>query len=107
MSSFSPPPRFVPTLTEVVEQTPMLVPTAGNVDSANLAVAELEDQLLHRLMQRIDLILERRLREAVGQLILEHTETLAPRLREEIEAVVRQSVSQAFAQEVANTPFRS
>ena len=70
MSSFSPPPRFVPTLTEVVEQTPMLVPTAGNVDSANLAVAELEGQLVHRVMQRIDLILERSLREAVGQLIL-------------------------------------
>jgi hypothetical protein len=39
------------------------------------------------------------LREVVGQLILEHTQTLAPRLREEIEMVVRESVNQAFEQE--------
>ncbi len=55
--------------------------------------------MVQRVLQRIDLVLERRLREAVGELILAHTQTLAPRLREEIELVVRQSVSQAFAQE--------
>jgi hypothetical protein len=69
--------------------------------------AELEDQMVKRVLQRVDLMLDRRLREAVGQLILEHTQTLVPRLREEIEGVVRQSVSQAFEQEVVQTPARS
>jgi hypothetical protein len=55
--------------------------------------------MVQRVLQRVDLILERRLRESVGQLILEHTQSLAPRLREEIERVVRQSVRQAFEQE--------
>jgi hypothetical protein len=55
--------------------------------------------MVQRVLQRVDLVLERRLREVVGQLILEHTQTLTPRLREEIEVVVRQSVSQAFDSE--------
>ena len=102
------PPRFVPTLTEVVQppdllpDRPLIVresltPVIATVDSL-----QLENQLVHRVLQRLDLILERRLREAVGQLVLEHTETLAPQLRVEIESVVRQSVSQAVAQEVAS-----
>ncbi|MDP1935636.1 MAG: hypothetical protein Q8K91_00355 [Hylemonella sp.] len=95
----SPPPRFVPTLTEVVEASPAvpnlsLAPSVADVDRAAM-----EDQLVERVLRRVDLILERRLRETVGQLILEHTDTLAPQLRQEIERVVRQSVSQAFAQE--------
>jgi len=68
--------------------------------------AEQEEQMVQRVLQRIDLALERRLREAVGQLILEHTQTLAPRLREEIEVVVRQAVTQAFEQEAAQAPVR-
>lgn len=104
------PPRFVPTLTEVVQPPDLLpdrpligreslTPVIATVDSL-----QLENQLVHRVLQRLDLILERRLREAVGQLILEHTEALAPQLRVEIELVVRQSVSQALAQEVASIP---
>ncbi len=109
MSDPAQPPRFVPTLTEVV------VPEhASPIDrdkvSENLAqppvpvaaqsVREIEEALVQRVLQRVDLILERRLREAVGQVILEHTETLAPRLRDEIESMVRQSLNQAFAQEM-------
>lgn len=104
------PPRFVPTLTEVV-QPPELSPDRQLTGRESLApfvntvdLLQLENQLVHRVLQRVDLILERRLREAVGQLILEHTETLAPQLRVEIESVVRQSVSQALAQEVASIP---
>ena len=69
--------------------------------------AELQDQMVQRVLQRVDLLLERRLREAVGQLILEHTATLAPRLREEIGQVVGQAVSQAFEQELIQTLSRS
>ena len=110
MSGAPTPPRFVPTLTEVVH--PSLVSglpdaTAQNVASTSNSDAplhQLEDQVLHRVMQRVmqrvDLVLETRLREAVSQLILTHTQALGPRLREEIELVVRESVSQAIAQEL-------
>lgn len=94
------PPRFVPTLTEVVHPGQAATTPASQVtEQASLGM--LEDQLVHRVMQRVDLVLERRLREAVGQVILAHTQALGPRLREEIELVVRESVSQAVAQELA------
>ncbi|WP_332774877.1 hypothetical protein [Polaromonas sp.] len=96
------PPRFVPTLTEVVQALPQ--PTAARPAGAAVPPGQLEAQILQRVMQRVDLVLERRLRETVGQLILEHTQTLAPRLREEIEQVVRESVSQALAPETAPDP---
>lgn len=91
------PPRYVPTLTEVV-QVNKLPPVTQPFEPA--ALERMEDQMVHRVMQRVDLVLERRLREAVGQLILSHTQALGPRLREEIELVVRESVSQAVAQEL-------
>ena len=102
------PPRFVPTLTEVIrplpastpapENTPLVAPAPARTLAAS---ADLQEQMVQRVLQRVDLVLERRLREVVGQLILEHTQTLTPRLREEIEAVVRQSVNQAFESEAA------
>jgi hypothetical protein len=104
------PPRFVPTLTEVIRPLPASPPapesTGGPLvtpaPAKALAVsADLQEQMVQRVLQRVDLVLERRLREVVGQLILEHTQTLTPRLREEIEAVVRQSVNQAFESEAA------
>jgi hypothetical protein len=87
------PPRFVPTLTEVVKASPSAgVPHAG----AGLS----QEQLIARVMQRVDLTLERRLREAIAQAVLEQTRAIGPILREEIEQVVRQTVAQAFAEEV-------
>ncbi|MGB4115743.1 MAG: hypothetical protein WBK51_04250 [Polaromonas sp.] len=103
MSSTALPPRFVPTLTDVVHQAEHFSP-AQLETSLQHNPALLEDQMVHRVMQRVDLVLERRLREAVAQVILSHTQALGPRLREEIELVVRESVSQAVAQEL---PLRS
>lgn len=85
------PPRYVPTLTE-------RVPTAG--ERQVLPALMPEEQLVHRIMQRIDLTLDRRLREAISTVILEQTRTLGPLLRDEIEGVVRQTVSQALAEEL-------
>jgi hypothetical protein len=87
------PPRYVPTLTEVVKNA--AGPGAGT-PAAGLS----QDQLIHRVMQRVDLTLERRLREAIAATVLEQTRTIGPLLRGEIEAVVRQTVSQAFAEEL-------
>jgi hypothetical protein len=93
------PPRFVPTLTEVVQ--PNSVPVAPATPPGFITTEALEDQIIHRVMQRIDLSLERRLREAVAAMVLQQTQSLVPRLREEIEFVVRQSVSDAVADELA------
>ena len=96
MNSANTPPRFVPTLTDVVQRNDYNQSLSGSTSTEG----HLEDQIVHRVMQRVDLVLERRLREAVAQVILSHTQALGPRLREEIELVVRESVIQAVAQEL-------
>lgn len=90
------PPRFVPTLTEVVR-------TSGAAAAPSPAVPA-EEQLVHRIMQRVELTLERRLRESIATLVLEQTRSLGPALREEIELVVRESVAQALADEISANP---
>ena len=93
------PPRYVPTLTEVVH--PAFLPEPAPDQAAVPAVSSDEAQalMLRRVLQRTDLMIERRLHEAIEQLMLEHTQAMMPRLREEIELVVRESVVQAFEQE--------
>jgi hypothetical protein len=88
------PPRYVPTLTEVVQtsaEPPAAPPAAPGLS---------QEQLIHRVMQRVDMTLERRLREAIAQTVIEQTRSIGPLLREEIELVVRQTVAQAFAEEL-------
>ena len=90
------PPKFVPTLTEVVRSGV----TSARTDGAGLT----QDQLVARVMQRVDLMLDRKLREAIAATVLEQTRALGPILREEIELVVREAVSQAFAEELGPAP---
>lgn len=86
------PPRYVPTLTEVIKPSPASEPVAAGLT---------QEQLIHRVMQRVDLALERRLREAIATMVLEQTRSLGPSLRDEIESVVRETVAQAFADEAS------
>ena len=88
------PPRFVPTLTEVVQTGP--APLAP----ANAQPPPSADQIAQRVLQRVDLSLDRRLREAMATVILEHSEDLAALLRERLEGVVRQVVADAVAEEM-------
>lgn len=89
------PPRFVPTLTEVVHSGPApLGPTPPAPPSLS------EEQIAHRVLQRVELQLDRRLREAIGAVILEQTNALAPLLRERLQVVVREIVSDAVADEM-------
>lgn len=85
------PPRYVPTLTEVVKAPP----AAPAAEPSGLS----QEQLILRVMQRVDLTLERRLREVIAATVLEQTRSLGPLLRDEIESVVRETVSQVFADE--------
>jgi hypothetical protein len=85
------PPRFVPTLTEVVHSGPApLSPTQMSQDQ----------QLAQRVLQRVDLVLERRVREAIATVVLEQTSTLVPMLRERLEDVVRELVADALVEEM-------
>jgi hypothetical protein len=91
MMAQRPPPRFVPTLTEVVHSGPApLTP----------ATAPSPDQIAQRVLQRVDLALDRRVREAIATVVLEQTNALAPLLRERLELVVREVVAEAVADEM-------
>lgn len=84
------PPRFVPTLTEVIEPAPV-------GEDRSVAVPALsEEQLVQRVMQRVSQGLEQRLREAVAQVVLEQTRGLAPRVAAEVELAVRALVAEAL-----------
>lgn len=130
MSTSTPPrnpPRFVPTLTEVVPDTsaaplpepvvpPPQQPIALEAAPAPLAVSTpvveaalppplaipdgFEELLVHRVMQRVDVGLDQRLRDAIATVVQEQTRSVLPRLREEIESVVRQVVYEAVADEL-------
>lgn len=60
-----------------------------------------EEFMVHRVMQRVDVMLEKRLRDAIATVVQEQTRSVLPRLREEIESVVRHSVYEAVAEELA------
>lgn len=126
------PPRYVPTLTEIVtgpevpqaaapsqpvdEATalsaeprwmdapegadpPAAFPTRTAPSAAELAVAE--EQLVQRLLQRVELVLDQRLQACIAQVVQEQTRAITLRLQEELESVVRQTVHDAVAQELA------
>lgn len=61
-----------------------------------------EEMMVHRVMQRVDVMLEQRLRDAIASVVQEQTRSVLPRLREEIESVVRHSVYEAVADELAS-----
>jgi hypothetical protein len=85
------PPRFVPTLTEVVHSGP--VPLAPTASVSHELIAQ-------RVLQRVDLVLDRRIREAIASVIVEHTNALTPLIRQRLDAVVREVVAQAVTEEI-------
>ncbi len=100
------PPRFVPTLTEVVQPATAYGPYQAPLLQSPPALptgVEMEEQIVHRVMQRVDVVLEYRLHEVITQVVHEQTRSIVPRLREEIESVVRQSVYEAVAEELADS----
>lgn len=98
------PPRFVPTLTEVVHSGPAPLAPAATTPAAPapaMAWPQSQEQLAQRVLQRVDLVLERRVREAIAGAVLEQTQALVPLLRERLDTVVRELVAQAVAEEIA------
>ena len=62
----------------------------------------MEEYMVHRVMQRVDVVLDQRLRDAIATVVQEQTRSVLPRLREEIESVVRHAVYEAVADELAS-----
>ncbi|CAM3511275.1 hypothetical protein [Paracidovorax anthurii] len=136
------PPRFVPTLTDVVQVADGRPPVVGQppwrgasgaavapaaprpeperpvprqpVVPAPAVAAEpkaampdlagIEEVVIHRIIQRVDVVLDQRLREAIATVVQEQTRSMVPRLREEVEAVVRHAVYEAVAEELGMQP---
>jgi hypothetical protein len=86
-------PRFVPTLTEVVEPS-SLVRTAS-------ATSPDVEEIIQSVMQRVDRVLDRRLREdadaMLRNMVTEQLHTLQLSLRAELALVVQQAVAEAMA----------
>jgi hypothetical protein len=105
------PPRYVPTLTQVIDAKAAPAPIATKAPAA-LASAEaphaselaqqLRQQLLLRSRQYIDIELQKRIREAVSQLALEHAHKLFEELQPQLEATVSQVIEEAVAQALAH-----
>ncbi|SDY76110.1 hypothetical protein SAMN05518854_102470 [Variovorax sp. YR266] len=118
-STLRTPPRFVPTLTTVLEipeepavpepqvapapqpdpASAMALPPAAQLSQAE--IVSLEEQLLHRVLQRVDLSLEERLSDTVSAAVQHQLDAMVPRLRNEIEAVLRALVIEAMAAELS------
>ena len=62
----------------------------------------LEEQLMHRVLQRIDLSLEERLTDAVSAAVQQQLDAMVPRLRSEIEGVLRSLVVEALSKELSD-----
>ena len=118
-STLRTPPRFVPTLTTVLDMpaepaspepqaapapqpdpaSSMALPPAAQFSQAE--IVSLEEQLLHRVLQRVDLSLEERLSDTVSAAVQHQLDAMVPRLRNEIEAVLRALVIEAMAAELS------
>lgn len=96
----SPVPVHAPNRSATV--APTVAPRPSNTQVRTLPEGA-EEYMVHRVMQRVDVVLDKRLREAIATVVQEQTRSVLPRLREEIESVVRQAVYEAVADELAST----
>lgn len=103
----SSPPKFVPTLTEVVtapfraplptQAQPIQNATVGNPNSTAL----LDEQAwTARIMQDVDVTLESKLRHVIANVVSEQIAIMMPLLRNEVEQSVRSSVREALARQL-------
>lgn len=96
MSTNTPPrhlPRFMPTLTEVVHPPGLVKATVSTQPDLEATVS--------LVMQRVDRVIERRIREETEALIrsrmAEQLQLISAGLRDELESVVRHALSEVLA----------
>jgi len=121
------PPRFVPTLTDVVsdkkadafaiqgsnaihsveESAAFEGPQSlGASESLSCSPApdwtQMAQTIQARLMERLDVSLEERLRYALADMVQQHTQSLCMALREEVASMVNTAVHEAIAEELTH-----
>ncbi|WP_244610096.1 hypothetical protein [Lampropedia puyangensis] len=84
-----------------VSQTPQTKLVRGDLP------LEFEEQLVHRVMQRVDAVLAERISQAIASVIEAQTRSLLPSMREELEFAVRTSVYEAMADELTQIAEQS
>lgn len=118
-----PPPRQVPTLTEVVDVSKSKPPAAVTVPDpvvpapapvgrvatavspAGVALPAInEDALVQRVLvdvqRQVDLMLEHRLRESLAPALTRLTDSLVREVRNDLASTLREVVAKAVAQEI-------
>jgi hypothetical protein len=107
MNSFSAsrqPPRFVPTLTEVVQwpdnQQSYAAP-APAFASATASTDSLQAHLVQRVMLRVDVLLSQRVNAAVAEVVSRQMQLMQPALHQAIEDTVYTAVCEAMVQELS------
>jgi hypothetical protein len=106
-----PPPRYVPTLTQVVSSTERLAARSTGLaksseskpedevgpvlPDAQAVAQKLRLQLLAQTRQHVNSQLERRVREVVAQLALEHAHRLFEEMQPLLEATITQVIDEA------------
>jgi hypothetical protein len=86
----APPPRGLPTLTEVVD-----------VNAPLASEDELRKQILADVQRQVDQMLEVRLREALAPALTRLTDALVREARGELASSLRDMVARAVAQELS------
>lgn len=85
-------------LSSLAEQEPEASPELDAVAWAQVQM-QAEERLVQRLLERVERVLDQRLRESIAHVVQEQTRSVTLRLQEELESVVRQTVQEAIAQE--------
>ncbi|HEX6704607.1 MAG TPA: hypothetical protein VF169_07595 [Albitalea sp.] len=92
MSTPLPPPRKLPTLTEVVR---------GDAPAAPAGEQDLVQRVLEDVQRQVDGVLEQRVREALAPALGRLTDALLREIRGELASSLRDIVSRAVAQELS------
>jgi hypothetical protein len=97
-------PRFLPTLTEVVQLPVVAATVSPQQISVPVAVAQPAvdlEALTERIMVRLEGPLQAALQAAIGSLVVDKLRELEPRVRDEVDRAVRLSVQEALLGEIA------
>ncbi len=90
MRTSKPTPRFLPTLTEVVQPPqPPEPPPQPSIDT---------DAMVAKVMQAVAPHIENQLRALVADLVQEQLRALSPRIQHDLEQMVRAAVEGAVAE---------
>jgi hypothetical protein len=109
------PPRFIPTLTEVIVPTDPAAPAAPAaprkpepVRSRKSAARNtpVTQEVVERVMQQLTPLVESRLRELIAPLMQEQMDMFAQDLTKKIDQLVQQAVAKRAAQEFGSTRRR-